>query len=506
MELIKELVQFTNRNKIKHIDIIGQSTMTETDAMKLYDALLAEEIEDEEEAIALLSDQSQKKKYQNAKYRLQKKLLNTIFFIDQKQEYFTAYDRAFYDCHKKWVAGFILARRGAIKLSIDIREKLFKKAEKFEFTHICMSCANDLKYQYGSLLGNVKKFEFYRQKHHQYAKIVHAENLISDHYNIFVLRYVRNKGTQKEGFEIAERAIIELDQQTVQPQTSRYIFFYNFLLVARYLATNNHPKVVAECQQALDILKNKPYVPYGFLRSFLYQQIASYTQLKEYDRGRAAVEECLNYVEKSRGDRAWFVVMKLSITLSLHTQSYQAAWQDFEEATRHRQFKKLFANQQENWLITEAYLAFLVKTGKIETTQKKYHKFRVRKFANSLPIFSKDKEGFNIPILIIQALLHITNNKLDAAFDNIERLAAYGSRYLRKDDHNFRSHCFIKMLAELPKQSFHPVAVERHTARFRKRLTEKPINISNQSYELEIIPYEDLWEMVKEELDRLQKR
>ena len=52
------------------------------------------------------------------------------------------------------------------------------------------------------------------------------------------------------------------------------------------------------------------------------------------------------------------------------------------------------------------------------------------------------------------------------------------------------------MLLEIPKRSFHIVAIERHSAKYLKRLEEYPQTVALQATELEIIPYEKLWEIV----------
>lgn len=501
MKNLQEFVQFTNKNKTKNIAILGEAPKEFSYVHQLYDAILGNKVSSDEEAAQLLFGKPDLVRYQKIKHQLRKRLLNTLFFIDLKQEYFTAYDRAYYDCHKSWTGSLILLRRGAISTGMELMEKVFSKAEKFEFTMITLHCATRLKYYYGTLLGDVKKFNYYRKKATFYNQVFQAESLVEDYYETLILNYVKSKSTQAIGLEIATIGTQELNKQAFQPSTNRYLFFYNFLVVAKYSAINDYQQVIRECQRALARLNQKDNVPYGFLRSFLYQKIVSHTQLKQYEEGMKSVNECLQYVEKARGDRAWFKVMELSTNLSLHAQHYQEAFENLEEVTHHKKFKTLQDNQQEIWFIYRAYIAYLIKIGKIENERKQYHKFKVSKFINSLPIFSKDKSGMNIPILIIQSLLYLIDEKYDLAYDSILKLETYGSRYLRKDNNNFRSHCFIKMLAQLPKGNFHRAAVQRKAATYVKRLQEVPIDVSDQSHDLEIVPYEHLWEMVIEQLD-----
>ena len=122
------------------------------------------------------------------------------------------------------------------------------------------------------------------------------------------------------------------------------------------------------------------------------------------------------------------------------------------------------------------------------------------KFLNSIPIYSKDKRGMNIPILIIQILFLIVKKDYGQLIDRMESIQKYSSRYLRADA-NIRSNCFINMLLQIPKANFHKIGVERKSQKYYDKLLTNSIKISNQAIEVEIIPYEDLWEFILESLD-----
>ena len=142
----------------------------------------------------------------------------------------------------------------------------------------------------------------------------------------------------------------------------------------------------------------------------------------------------------------------------------------------------------------------LNKRKKISISNPRILSFRLKKFLNDIPIFSRDKRGYNIPVLIIQILFLIVNKKYERLSDRMEAIEKYTTRYLKKNE-NFRSNCFIKMLLQIPKRNFHRVAVERHAKKYRDKLKSVPLSIANQAYEVEIIPYAHLWEYVLESLD-----
>jgi len=102
--------------------------------------------------------------------------------------------------------------------------------------------------------------------------------------------------------------------------------------------------------------------------------------------------------------------------------------------------------------------------------------------------------------LIIQSLLLITHKRYDEAHLAIVTLEQYSSRNLRYNE-NFRSNCFINMLAQLPQAGFHRAATIRYAEKYWKKLKTLPIELSHQAGETEIIPYEILWEMLLNNLD-----
>ena len=52
------------------------------------------------------------------------------------------------------------------------------------------------------------------------------------------------------------------------------------------------------------------------------------------------------------------------------------------------------------------------------------------------------------------------------------------------------------MLLEIPKANFHPVAAKRKAARYHQKLLNHPLEMAMQSIEVEIIPFEHLWDII----------
>lgn len=148
------------------------------------------------------------------------------------------------------------------------------------------------------------------------------------------------------------------------------------------------------------------------------------------------------------------------------------------------------------------YLHLLVESGLAGNTkelQKKIPEFKLGKFLNTTPVFSKDKRGINVSILLMHIAFLLQRKDYNAIIDRTDSLNQYAYRYLRRDD-SFRSNCMIKMVIQMTKADFHPVRTERYTADLRRQLSTVNLAGSGENIEIEIIPFEVLWEIMVKSL------
>ena len=87
----------------------------------------------------------------------------------------------------------------------------------------------------------------------------------------------------------------------------------------------------------------------------------------------------------------------------------------------------------------------------------------------------------------------------NAIIDRTDSLNQYAYRYLRKDD-SFRSNCMIKMVIQMTKADFNPIRTDRYTADLLKQLGSVSLAGSGENIEVEIIPFEILWDIMRKTL------
>jgi len=502
MKELESLISVITKNKVKQIKIIGGNTKDQSLLSTFYKKVAEQEFENEEDALEYFYGDKPNKQYYftRLKSNLKERLLNTLFFIDINQPSFNVHQKAYYNCYKNSAAVKILIGRSAKLPAINLAEKTIKKAIKFEFTDIVLTLSQDLRMQFGPILGNRKKYTEYNELVQKYSKIQAAELKAEEFYSDLAINFTKSRATKVEVLDQATKYSTEL-RSLITKFNSHKLNFYAYSVIAlKHQIDNDYEGILKVSDEALTYFHKKKQLPNKAANfAFLFKKLACYVSLKQYDLGEQTVNQCLKLIPNGSGN--WYVTMVYYSILSFHSSKFQKAYDIYMEAFKNPGFRKQPDSIAELWKIQEAFVFYFMYISKIDPDKDSpVKKFRVSKFLNEVPTYSKDKRGTNVTLIILQILLLLQQKKYGVIIDRMESLKMYSHRYLRQDD-TFRSNCFIKMLLCLPAASFHKKGVLRKADKYWKKLQSVPLEKANQSAEMEIVPYEMLWEFVLEGLD-----
>lgn len=502
MEIIRDLVDLVSRNKLKSVELLGQAEKGRISMVNsLYFKIASGEfLSDEEAAHYYFGASPADNGYRKLKNRLKNRLINAVFFIDTKQPGYTDWDRAYITCCKEWAAVKILLNRGASKIAIDLALKIFKHAQHFQFSELLVNISKMLRLYYSTRQPDARKLKYYDELHATYVKLWQSENLAEDLYIKLVYSHLFDKNQATSGPSMAKAYYEQLQPLMADHRSYHFLRHVYLLKIAALMSEGNFTETAVACEEAITALGEMEFLAPQALLTFLYQKLVCHIQLKDYPAGRCVVERALEL--EREGSYNWYKNRELCLLLALHTRNYQEAFNIWQQASQHPSFKQLGQRPDEQWKIYEAWLHFLIFIGKLSPPQEgSSSKFRINKFLNEVPTFSKDKRGMNIPILIIQILFIIAQKRYDLVISRMEAIDRYCSRYLKHDE-NYRSNVFIRLLLQIPKAHFHPKTVLQRAERHLSLLQQNPLQISPQGHEIEIIPFEDLWEMTVEGLGK----
>lgn len=502
LDHLKELTYIVNKNKIKRIDLLSLHKDATTKINQFYQLLSSNQVSTDDEAYEqLFEGKSSKAVYRSLKVALRRKLMNTIFFIDTYHNNYSDRQIAFYEIQKEYAAIQILLAKNARKSSVDMLVKLLKKAVSYEFTDIVKASARILCLHYGTREGVEKKYRHYQEIWEQYDLYERLECKAERYYTELVLFHNNNKAAKLELQQKAIAYFKELQKDRINCSSYKFYFFSVLVELIQYSCVNDYYTTIPICDEIIAFFEAKPYTANTPIQICLHHQLVAYMQAKDYENGEQIALKSRALIEP--GSFNWFKNLEYIFLLAMHTANYQSAYHTFSAAVKHKRFKFLPQAISEMWTLYQAYLHLLIDQEKIELDEndKTFStNFRLNRFLNNMPTYSKDKQGVNIAVLIVQILFYIQKRKYATAIDRIEAIEKYCSRYLFKED-TIRSYYFIKLLLTIPKSSFHKTAVIRHAKGNLKKMNDIGTEPSLQYHKIEILPYEVLWEIALSMLD-----
>ncbi len=496
MQDLRELILLLSQHHVHPLKELEGSK--DSKLLALYEGIAKGRYHSDEEAAAdLYGGQGASSSYRKLKSTLRDRLLERVFEINTQQDEYSDYQKAYYECHKQWVIVRFLTGQNANTVALMLANKLLRTAERFDFTLLCMDIASYLRIQYGLRESNPKKFEEASQQFEYFRKVYDAEALAEELYTLLVVRMVNNRSVQPEIIELARQY-----SERIRPYMGQYatykLHMYGYLIgLTYYTAQNQYQEALNYCSEALAFFQKRPYEARVPLQIFYYQQLICNIHLRQFEAGKEAARHCIRLMQE--GTFNWFKYRELYLHLLLHTRHYEEAARLLFDTLEHPRFEFLPENVAEIWRIYEAYVYFLHRVGKVERTPKA--KFKLAKFINEFSIFNKDRSGVNIAIIIVKWLMLLKDKQYSKLLDEVESTEQYCYRHLRGDNTK-RSYYFIKMLLQVPMGQFERTAVSERSARLLEGLRSVPLQLANQTHEIEIIPYEDLWEIVLETIDQ----
>lgn len=496
MKFIKELINVIDSYKSKTIEIIGNETKQQTKISEFYDAVKHGQVTNDQQALELLYDSEDKvDNYRKLKSRLKTRLINTLFFIGLDQPQFTDIQRAYYYCYKNWAAIRIMFGRSAKESAISLSQKTIRQAIRFEFTEIIINLSRVLRLYYSTVERDKKKFNYYNELLDKNLYNLKAELESEKYYSDLLIDFVTSKATKTEFENKAKGYATALEPYLEKVDTYNFLFFTHTVFVLQYEIANDNENVILASSKAIEALKSKPFSLKSQLYGFTSKAFASYLKLERYEEAEKISIDCLQLTEP--GTINWFKYYQIQSRLLFYTQKYTEIPRIVNLIVQHSNFVYQSQETIETWKINEAYtyiycIADRRSIGKERDILMK--RFRLGKFLNEVPAYSKDKRGANIHILIIQILIFLGQKKYDQIIDRINALKSYSSRYLSNNE-TLRSNCFINILLLLPKTKFRKLALERHAKKYITKLHSASLKEANQTSEFEIVPFEHLLDL-----------
>ncbi|MEQ8702713.1 MAG: hypothetical protein RIC19_02275 [Phaeodactylibacter sp.] len=508
MKALRELIDIVTKHKKKQMEVIGLDKDSPNRYDEFYDLLVTEQLPTDQDAAQYFFGQDKSAsftQYRNFRNKFFRRLVNAVFLLDVKKPMFSEVQTAMYNCKKSTAAARILALKGAKWAAFEVAEKTIKHAIMYESFYEILDLARIIRTKYVFYKPDIEKQLEYEALISKtlldLELILKAERI----YYELLSPYTLSKSSKPE---IAAKAGNYLEELKADlPKSDAYFFRYLYYVIAKLACTTRHDYrgSMKVCKEAIADLKKRKAATPPAIATFLQPLIVAATMLGQYEKAEAAAAqlEGLNLP----GSHNWYKGMEVLVFFRLHQQNYQEAYRVFKQARNHKRFSHLSAANQEQWYLFEAYVHLLIAMGKIKRSEaeEKRLKLRPARLLNQVPLFSKDKRGLNIPILIVHAIYLLHLRRYEEAYDRMQALEKYAGRHLKATDDNFRSYCFIKALSKIPDSDYNPEAAQQAAADLLREMGQHSLQFADTPHEVENMPYEHLWALAMEALGALSR-
>jgi hypothetical protein len=411
--------------------------------------------------------------------RVQDKLLNHLFFLDHSDARLFVARRYELECLDLLHKVTILYLEGEYVLSERLLRRCLRVAEKGEFINYAEQACHRLCTLYAG--------QRQQHKYSEATKKLHMQVSLTMRRPVAVRQALLPKMT----------AYLERAQQLHQKAKTftTFLTLYRLRLLQAGLA-GDYKEIIHFTTAATQMLQKGKLNERRFDQRFnQFMSVYAHLRGRQYKAGLKLAEEYATNLHPTSNN--WFYYYEHYILLALHAGDYDQALLLFHTVQKNPSLSKQRPAAQERWGLLQAYVEFVQPPDKIPLRRRN----QLAIFAAlTVPEYARDKRGYNVAILVFQLLHYLRQRSLEPVLSRLERLRKYQQRHLR-DAATLRSRLLLRLLLLLPEGEFNATTLAKRGQALLAQLSQAPM-VGEADAEIEIIPYEQVWTLV---LDILQR-
>lgn len=494
MENLYELARITKRNRRVMDCLIPPDD--NSPLKKLFLILYSNEVLDDNECMIEIYGKRKLVAFSRLKSRLKDIFYQGVFIQNLNEDNGEPKSSEINSTHKQTVIARILRENNANKLAIELLEKSIIKTIKYHVTENVLSQARILSLNYSSVDYNKYKFEKYLSIQEKYLRIYEWEIRAENFFLELQRTTIQSLGNPSDETKKKARNFVKILSEVKDIKSHNFIYNKFRVMASYYEYEKDYTSLLSLSETTLKEFNSAE------LKSSLPRTNISLRRMWALiQAGRIDETVNIGLKELSKaipGSVTWYRIAHYTLKGLMFRGDYKKAIDLISTMINHQKFSKLSENYREVFYTTLGYLHLVVESGIAgdkKDMQKKLPEFKLGKFLNTTPVFSKDKRGINVSILLMHIAFLLQRKDYNAIIDRIDSLNQYAYRYLRKDD-SYRSNCMIKMVIQMTKADFNPIRTERYTAELHKQFELVPLAGSGENIEIEMIPFETLWDIM----------
>ena len=425
---------------------------------------------------------------QKLQSRVQGKLLNQLYFLDHSDQRLLVSRRYELECLDLLHKVSILYAERDFKLAERLLLRCLRLAETGEFTQYIVQLTRMLRNLYGEQRKPApykKMTKRLQQAQQQLEREDEAEQLQAD----IQLAVTSTVAARRKLLAAMPGHLAQLEGLY---KRGRSFGTYNALYRARLTYEELQGdfkqliRVVAAAERHLN--DGKLNLRRFDLRFNHFMTIYAYLRSRQPVRGLLLAERYIRDFHPSSNN--WFYFQEHHVLLAMHAGRYELAQQLLDKVTKNSAIVGQREAAMQRWDLYRSYLNFVQPASRVLTARQR----QVAQQMLMLPEYSRDKRGHNVAILVLQVLHYLRSRNLELVLLRLERLRKYQQRHLTEAT-MLRSRLFLRLLQVIVEKNFDPQKAAERGQNLLQHLRDTPPP-GEAFAEVEIIPYENLWEIV----------
>jgi hypothetical protein len=425
---------------------------------------------------------------QKLQSRVRSKLLNQLYFLDHSDPRHLVSRRYELECLDLLHKVSILYAEREYKLSERLLQRCLRLAETGEFTHYVVQSAR--------MLRNLHAEQRQAIPYKKVAKLlVRAQQILAledeaeQLYTDTQLALTGTVATRRAVLAVLPDRLAQLESLHRRARSfTTYNIVYRVRMAFEELQ-GNYQEIIRVTAAASRRLREGKLNERRFdIRYNHFMSIYAYLRSRQPVQGLRLAEEYARDFHPSSSN--WFYFQEHHVLLALHAEQYERAQQLLVLITKNPAYPIQREAALQRWDLYKAYIDFVLPPQRVTTARQR----QMAQWVLQLPDYSRDKRGHNVAILVLQLLHFLRERNLEEVLLRLERLRKYQQRHLYEPS-TLRSRLFLRLLQVIVEKNFDAAKAADRGKALLQQLRDTPPP-GEAFAEVEIIPYEQLWELV----------
>ncbi len=499
MKEINKLVDLVNHNLSSNFGVIDLSGEIPDPGkeQQLYNGVLKGDFYDDEvTAKGMYQSNIYDQRFRMLKSRLRYKLYELLYHLDFETPHFNFTTQKKLECVGNLHKARILYELGEWDMAEKQYNKVIVLATECQFTKEWIE-ALELKRKVLAKEHKPTDFELTIKELEQLRKTHQLESEAEDLFLRIELLLSKSIHSRNVSGDAAKEAIDQM--QAIYDQTQSYGVFekIHYLRIWLFMLEGEFEKLDKYLTDTYSNIGQLKVSSERFDHAFHFQTLAkNHLILGQFDQGQKAVLKGLEFLDKST--EAWFFMHEVGFLIAVHRKDYSQAYQVLAQVMKNPNYGRASESIANRWKLLKLYLNFAMPDQGI---QKRIRFYDIYEASQS---YFKELKGYRISLYFLEFIHNLNKESYDLAVSKLDELEAYFYKNLNDPGKNQREKQLLKMLKVLKSSNFSVAETKDNVQAYYAKMGEKKID--SHFSDFEIIPYEDLWELVLNAVDSKMHR